>query len=75
MPRNIIDGAAKFGFALHVDPTKSYTTVILTGERYVGLGTAKRNPCDTYDRQTGIDIAMSRALRELADAMEKGANA
>jgi len=72
---NIQDGVAKLGIAVHVDKSKMFTTVILTGERYVGLGTAKRNPCDTYDRQTGIDIAMSRALNELAHEIEKGANA
>lgn len=71
----IDEGMAKFGVAWHVDKSKTFTTVILTGERYVGLGTAKRNPVDTYDRQTGFDIAMSRALHELADQVERGAHA
>lgn len=63
-----------FGVAIHVDKSKTYTTVMLTGDRYVGIGTSKRNPVDPYDRQVGVDIAMARALREIADFTENGAH-
>lgn len=58
----------------HFDATRTFTTVTLRGERYVGVGSAKRNPADEHDGQTGQDIALARALRELADALEDGAH-
>lgn len=58
---------------IHVDPTETFTTVSLIGARYAGLGTAKRNPRDRHDMQVGIDVAMTRALRDLADHTAHGA--
>jgi Domain of unknown function (DUF1876) len=59
-------------FTVHIDPTETFTTVVLVGDRYFGIGTAKRNPRDKHDPQVGVDIALARAYREVADRLEKG---
>lgn len=58
---------------VYVDPTETYTVVVVSGERFTGVGVAKRNPSDPYDAQVGWDIASARALRELAEITEEGA--
>lgn len=58
---------------VHIDATETFTTVVVMGSRYVGIGTAKRHPNDAHDAQRGIDIASARALRDLADQTERGA--
>lgn len=58
---------------INVDPTRTFTTVMLTGDRHAAVGTAKRHPDDPYSAQVGMDIAMARALRDLADKVERHA--
>lgn len=59
---------------VYVDPTETYTVVVLSGERYTGVGVAKRFPKDPIDPQIGFDLASARALRELANLTEEGAH-
>jgi hypothetical protein len=75
--------ASKYGLAkyrkleldtqVYVDPTDTFTVVVVSGERYTGIGVAKRNAADDFDLQTGFDIAIARALKELASYTEKNA--
>lgn len=58
---------------VYIDPTETFTVVVVSGERYAGVGVAKRNPKDKPDLQVGYDVASARALRELADQVEAGA--
>lgn len=58
--------------AVHIDASEKFTVVNLIGHRYYGMGVAMRHPDDEYDRQIGVDIAMARALRDLADKVEGG---
>lgn len=54
-----------------VDRTQTYTTAVMQVPGDVTLiGTAKRNPGDEYDPQTGRDLAVARVFRELADFLE-----
>jgi hypothetical protein len=48
-------------------------TYLETGMRLVAQGYAKKHPKDTNDAEVGHALAVSRALRELADAYEKRA--
>lgn len=59
-------------FTVHIDSSRTYTTVVMVGDRYGALGTAKRNPRDRHDPQIGVDVATARALRDMADQIEKG---
>jgi hypothetical protein len=56
----------EFDAQVYVDPTETYTVVVVSGERYTGVGVAKRNAADDFDLQTGFDLALGRALKELA---------
>lgn len=49
------------------------TRVVVKGHRYTGVGESTWNANDPYDVQVGIDIAGARALRNLADQMERKA--
>lgn len=57
----------------NIDQDEVFTTVVLVGERWTGIGVAKRNPRDVFDAQLGYDVAFARALRELADVTERNA--
>jgi len=61
--------------ALHIDSTKTFTTVsvaLLQGsqEPFKGLGTAKRARGDKYNEDIGVTLATARALRDLAEDLE-----
>jgi hypothetical protein len=56
-----------------IDESGDFTVVTLVGKRFAASGAAKRNPRDPLDRQVGVDIASARALRDLADQVEKSA--
>lgn len=68
----VISDLKAFPISVHVDPTDTFTTVVMVGERYGAIGTAKRNPRDKFNPQTGVDLALARALREMADNLEAG---
>lgn len=59
---------------MHVDSSKQFTTVAMetsfNGCKIQGLGTAKRNVTDQYNVAIGGAVALSRALRDLADEVE-----
>ena len=59
---------------VYTDPTDTYTVVVITGERYTGVGVAKRAASDPVDPQIGYDLASARALREMASLAEEGAH-
>lgn len=67
-------GALGLEAQVWTDPTETYTVVVISGERYAGVGVAKRNASDPVDPQIGYDIACARALRELADVTEQAAH-
>lgn len=69
MPREA--GITELVYDYHVDPTQTWTTVTVRGDRFVGVGNAKRNPRDPADPQIGLDHAAARALRDLADQIER----
>jgi hypothetical protein len=54
---------------IHVDAGRRFTTVIVKGSRFTGIGVAKRHPDDAFRLQTGVDIATARALRDLAEQL------
>ncbi len=60
---------------IHVDITEEFTTAVLVGEfegvTVGGLGTAKRNPCDSPNSQIGANLALSRALIDLGLELER----
>ncbi len=60
---------------LHVDITEQFTTAVVQGSvngvEVGGLGTAKRNPCDSPNRQIGANLALSRALIDLGLELER----
>ncbi|MFE6846542.1 dsRBD fold-containing protein [Streptomyces sp. NPDC057686] len=51
---------------------KDFTVVTLLGARYGAIGVAKRHPRDKFNRQTGIDVALARALDNLAEEVRLG---
>jgi hypothetical protein len=59
---------------VHVDSTKTFTTVVVTltqGARFwTGIGTAKRARGDKFSEPIGTSLAMARALRDVAEDME-----
>jgi hypothetical protein len=57
----------------YVDPTKTFTVVVVSGQRFSGVGVAKRNRSDKYDEQVGLDVALGRALQNLGAETEKRA--
>lgn len=57
----------------YVDPTKTFTVVVVSGQRFTGVGIAKRNRSDKYDEQVGLDVALGRALQNLGAETEKRA--
>lgn len=63
---------------VHVSTDKEFTTVVLEGvyegAPIGGMGTAKRNRGDKYNETVGRQLAMSRALRDLADEIEEMAH-
>lgn len=71
--RQLRERKQEFKATIHVDSSQQFTTVIIEGARFAGLGTAKRHPDDTFDLQVGTDIASARALRDLADQLERNA--
>lgn len=57
----------------HIDVKGDFTTATLVGHRFAAVGSAKRNPRDKFNAQVGVDIAMARAYRDLADQLEEQA--
>ena len=56
----------------HVDSSKVFTTCIVKvidgeGKEIAGIGTAKRNAEDKYDKMHGFNLSFRRALKDLAD--------
>lgn len=56
----------------HVDAAKVFTTCIIKvidgdGKDIAGIGTAKRNPEDEYDKMHGFNLSFRRALKDLAE--------
>lgn len=56
----------------HVDNNKVFTTCIVKvidgeGKEITGIGTAKRNVEDEYNRLHGFNLAFRRALKDLAN--------
>lgn len=70
MPREA--ASSELEFTHTIDTTRTWTTVMVVGDRYGGIGNAKRHPHDPVDYQIGIDVASVRALRDLADQIESG---
>jgi hypothetical protein len=62
---------------VHVDSTKRFTTVAVTlsqgRSEWVGLGTAKRAQGDKYNEDIGVTLATARALKDLAEDLEREA--
>ncbi|KPI09899.1 protein of unknown function DUF1876 [Actinobacteria bacterium OV450] len=50
----------------------TFTVVHVLGSRYAAVGVAKRHPRDKFDRQHGHDVAMARALEDLAAQVRAG---
>lgn len=67
-----INVTSKPSMEAHVDGTRKFTTVIIEGNRYKAVGTAACAPSDTFDAQTGVDIALSRALVDYAIQVATG---
>lgn len=55
----------------HVDGARSYTTTAVEMKGFAGLGVAKRNHQDPVDFDLGRQLSLARALRDLADNIEK----
>jgi hypothetical protein len=56
----------------HVDSAKVFTTCIVkvvdgSGKEITGIGTAKRNAEDNYNKMHGFNLSFRRALKDLAD--------
>lgn len=60
-------------FGISYDREHGFTIVTAVGHRFSGIGAAKCSPDDVWDDWTGADIAMARALRDLADTTETNA--
>lgn len=50
-----------------------WTVVHVQGERFSGYGAAKMAAGDDWDPQVGVDLALARAFRSLADQVEASA--
>lgn len=59
-----------FFAVVHMDRTRTFTTVQLSSGDWSGLGVAKRHPNDKHNAQAALDLATARALRDIADDME-----
>lgn len=55
----------------HVDASRTFTTVMVTDKDFSGIGVAKRNHEDPVRFEVGYELAYARALRDLADNLEK----
>lgn len=66
--------AAKATFTVHEDATETYTVVGVTiekdGEELVGIGAAKRRATEEPHPTHGVNLAVARALRDMADHIE-----
>lgn len=64
---------------VHVDSTKTFTTVAVTlnqgATEWIGIGTAKRARGDKYNEDLGITLATARAFRDVAEDLERAASA
>lgn len=64
---------------VNVDSSKTFTTVAATlvqgRTEWTGIGTAKRARGDKYNEDLGITLATARALRDIAEDLERQAHA
>lgn len=54
------------------DGTFTIVTVDGRGPHYRGTGVAKKHPDDEFNAQTGVHVALSRALEDMAANIRKG---
>lgn len=65
------DQSHKIDITQHVDPTRTFTTVLITDKDIAGVGVSKRNSEDPVNFEVGYRLAYARALRDLADNIER----
>lgn len=65
------DDDVKLVVITHVDGERLFYTTSVELRNHYGLGVAKRNPSDPVDFELGRQLSLSRALRDLADNIEK----
>jgi hypothetical protein len=61
------DKPEEYSYVAKVSPNKKVTCVELhyLGEYFIGAGVAIRNPIDKFHEESGIRLAMSRALHSI----------
>ena len=62
--------ATFYDVVVEVQQTRDATIATAYRNKHTGHGTAKRMPGDPFDPVIGEDLALSRALHELADNLE-----
>lgn len=59
---------------VHRDVVAIELDMYVNGQWYTSTGVARRHPADTFNKEIGSKLALSRALSSLANKLERQAN-